>query len=116
MTVRPRALIFYQFSPEPTIQTVEVTDFRERKSFEILDLKVDDQKGFLKVDGLKLEQDSNGHQVWKFQVTASGNVPSGRQTSYVQLQTNDPEFPQLRLPILLYGPPEKTAQATDEKK
>lgn len=116
VTVRPRALIFYQFSPEPTVQTVEVTDFRERKNFEILDLKVENSQGFVKAEGLKLEPDENGRMIWKFQVTASGEVPSGRQTSYVQMRTSDPEFPQLRLPILLYGPPEKTAQAAGEKK
>ncbi len=102
VTVRPRALIFYQLGSEETSQTVQLIDFRPESSFKITDLQIDSE--FLTAGEVTTTQDQYGHQQISIPVTAKGSVPSGKYTGSVIIDTDDQEFPQLRIPVLIYGP------------
>ncbi len=106
--VQPRALIFYQFNADPTQQKVTITDFREGYDLELLDLRLEGE--FLSVDIPQAGRDEYGHRLWTFHLTVAGAIPSGRKTGYVEIETNDAEYPELRIPVLIYGPPESPAK------
>jgi len=102
ITVRPRALIFYQLSSQETSQTMQLTDFRPGSSFKITHLQVDSK--FLTVGEAAMAKDQYGNLQISIPVTAKGSVPSGKHTGSIIIDTNDQEFPQLRIPVLIFGP------------
>ncbi len=102
ITVRPRALIFYQLSSKETSQTLELTDFRPGQSFKITHVQVDSE--FLTAGEATTAKDQNGNLQISIPVTAKGSVPSGKHTGSIIIDTNDQEFPQLRIPVLIFGP------------
>ena len=111
VAIRPRALIFYQMTAEETTQTVEITDFRSGHELKLVSQEV--QGEFLSAGEPRLEFNEHGQRVWKLDVTAAGNVPIGRYSSTLFLETNDAEFPEIRLPVLIFGPRPQTAAAPD---
>jgi len=112
VTIRPRALIFYQFTEQPTEQPVNITDFRQGRDLEVVDVRV--ECPHVTAGELERTTDENGHVKWNFPITAAGNVPSGRQTGQVFIRTNDPEYGELRIPVLIYGPPAQQAATPTE--
>lgn len=108
VSVQPRALIFYQFSEESTQQQVTITDFRANRELELLSLQP--QGSGMTLSAPARGEDAHGHRTWTFELTVSGSRPPGRQTGYIEIDTNDAEFPELRIPVLIYGPPEQAAR------
>ncbi len=108
VSVQPRALIFYQFSDESTQQQVTITDFRAGRDLELLSLHP--QGSGMTLSTPSRGEDVHGHRTWTFELTVSGSRPSGRQTGSIKIDTNDAEFPELRIPVLIYGPPEQAAR------
>ena len=103
VTVKPRALIFYQLSKEETIQTVQLTDFRPESTFNISG-EVQVNSDYLTAGDVEIGKDQYGHYQVSMKVTAKGTVPSGKHTGSVIINTDDYEFPQIRIPVLIYGP------------
>ncbi len=102
VTVKPRALIFYQLSEQKTKQTVTLTDFRSRSHFEVLEISSSVES--IQIENQQSGQDEHGHLQITFDVTISGKVPSGRQTHQITVKTTDDEFSLIKIPVLLYGP------------
>lgn len=105
VTVRPRALIFYQLSQQETAQTIELIDFRPESKFEITNIQTDSE--YLTTGKEIIGQDQYGHMQISIPVTAKESVPSGKHTGSVVIDTDDPEFPQIRIPVLIYGTPSR---------
>ncbi|MCG6155522.1 DUF1573 domain-containing protein [Rubinisphaera margarita] len=105
VTVKPRALIFYQLSAQKTTQTVTITDFRSLGTLEVLDVRC--ELGQLSIENRRVEQDVHGNPQVKFDVAITGIAPAGRQTDVIIVTTNDPEFPEIKVPLLVNGPMEK---------
>lgn len=107
VVVRPRALIFFQWSNQPTKQELLVTDPRANP----LDLigarctsdSVDVQLG-------QREVDAEGHVQYRVSVTVPGNVAPGRHQALVTLFTNDPVFRELKVPLIIEGRPGSQAK------
>ncbi|HBN77401.1 MAG TPA: hypothetical protein DD473_16660 [Planctomycetaceae bacterium] len=106
VTVKPRALIFYQLSEQKTKQTVTLTDFRDRSHFEVLEIA--SSLDSIQIENQQTGQDEYGHLQITFDVAVSGKVPSGRQTQQISVTTTDAEFSQIKIPVLLYGPQAET--------
>lgn len=104
--VRPRAIVFYQFGAEPTSQTVEVIDSRivesPRDRLEIVDLKC--ASDLVQVEPLEPQLSPEGQWVCPLKVTVKGQVPPGMHSAMVQIRTLDERYPELRLPIRIFGP------------
>jgi hypothetical protein len=101
MTVSPPALIVYHpFGSEPTPYDFTVTDGRGKR-FEITDVSVNSDL----VEAAIGETNFTSHG--KFQqtvrVSIAGDLPPERAQVLLKIMTDDPEFPVLRVPMLLQG-------------
>ena len=111
VSVRPRALIFYQFNAEPTKQELVVEDFRN-SNLQVLGASTDSD--LATIEPLKLPAGSPAELKAKYEITVQGNIPSGRHRAAVTIVTDDPEYPELHVPLLIQGPPTQADQAAPE--
>ena len=110
VVVKPRAIIVYQLTSEPTTQTVTLTDFRKVPKFDVL--AIHKELDSVSVTEPVVQQDEYGHHQIHFEVTVSGEVPAGRQTDSLLIRTSDAEFPEIKVPLLLYGPQDDSQSAS----
>lgn len=104
VTVRPKALIFYQLSGRPTTRELMVTDARGKSGLRLTGVETS-SKLVSAVIG-PVERGASGIRRIPVAVTVEGRVPPGRHRVLVTLQTNDSDYPQLRVPLRIYGPKE----------
>jgi hypothetical protein len=105
--VKPRALAFYQLNGQPTTQEIEVIDHRPeglvlqavRSSTELASAELGDP-----------EVDDQNRLKWRVKITVLGTVPPGRRDGVVTIITNDPDYPRLRVPLVIHGPAGKVAR------
>lgn len=109
LVVKPKALVIYQFTPGRTIHPVTVSDFRTDKNFEIVSAKSTTK--YAKVELGKLEI-KDGIRQHKLEVIVEDVVPSGKHHGLIVIKTNDHDFPELYVPIVVQGPAPQTAQKT----
>ena len=103
MTVAPSALMFFHpAGSEPTTATFTVTDGR-KTSFEILDVQANSEL-VTAVIGERTISDK-GEWSQTVQVTVPGELPQGKQQVLLRIRTSDVDFPELRVPLMLQGPP-----------
>ncbi len=100
LLVRPRALLFYQFSDAPTTQELIVSDTRDTPA---KILEVTDNSPFVEVELKAQRPGEAGGQETVIQVTVAGTLPSERKEAIVTIRTDDPNSPELRVPLLLQG-------------
>ena len=108
--VRPPALMFYQRTDEPTIREISVTDFRPQR---LKLLGVECSSKLVQVALGEADFDSEGNHVQKVLVKV-GPVPEGRHQATVTILTDDSEFPQLTVPLLIEGPVTAIDRVTTE--
>ncbi len=108
--VRPKALAFYQFNDQPTYRDIVVTDFRMRK------LQLTGVECSTKFANVALGDpgfDPDGNRLHKIIVLVQ-KVPPGRHRGLITIHTDDPKFPQLRVPLLIEGPHSKALRVGTE--
>lgn len=98
--VRPRALVFYQLGNGATSQELVVTDRRARP-LEILGASC--KSDLANVDVLESDQDEHGFRRLRVKVTVAGSVPPGRRQDVVTVFTNDRDYPELKVPLIIEG-------------
>ncbi len=101
IAIRPRALIFYQFSDRPTTQEIVITDSRERPAH-IIGLEC--RSPLVKAAMVNPGEDSAGYHETRVTVTVTADVPPGRHQTLLMLKTDDAEFPVLKVPLMIFGP------------
>ncbi|MBI1347329.1 DUF1573 domain-containing protein [bacterium] len=103
LSVRPRALMVYQLSSEPTRHVVQVTDTRPNpaqvKSAEI-------NTSWATIDLLDRQIQPTGGITTELEVTVPADVPPGRHEGLITIHTTDPKSPVLRVPVLIHGRPQ----------
>ncbi|MCA9017320.1 MAG: hypothetical protein KDA77_18505, partial [Planctomycetaceae bacterium] len=104
---RPKALVIYQFTPGRTIYPITVSDYRSGKNFEIV--SVESTSEYAKVELGKLEQ-QEGLRQQKLEVIVEDLVPPGKHNGLIVIKTNDSDFPELFVPLIIQGPDRQTAQ------
>lgn len=101
MTVTPPALIVYHpHGSEPTPYDFTVTDGRGKR-FEITDISVSSDLVEAVIGETNFTQTGNFQQTVR--VSIAGELPPERTQALLKIQTNDVDFPELRIPILLQG-------------
>jgi len=98
--IQPRALIFYQLSDQTTEQELTVLDQRQ-PGLKIL--KAESLTTLAQVSiGTTSDTPEGGH-VSRLKVTVAGNVV-GRHQAVIQIETNDPIYRRLTVPLIIEGP------------
>lgn len=100
LAVKPRALIVYQSSDEPTKHLVTVSDSRPNPG-QILSVKVSSPYAEATLLGRKITPE-HGIET-EIEVVVSADVPPGRHEALITIETDDPHSPQLRVPMLMHG-------------
>lgn len=100
LSVKPAAMMFYQFSDQPTTQPLIVQDTRGRaigiRSIKVASPLVTTELGEPHVS-------EEGVALQKIHVTVSGECPPTQQQILLTIETDDPETPLLRVPLLVQG-------------
>jgi hypothetical protein len=99
LSVKPRALLVYQMSDQPTIEKLTVTDNRPEPA-RIIGATVNNPHVQLR---LVTEQTVEGVSQTEFEITVAANLPAGQKQALISIETTDPKSPVLRVPLILEG-------------
>ena len=107
MTVTPPALIvFHPEGSDETTATFTVTDGRKR-TFEILDAQANSDLVTPVIGERQIS--ATGEWSQTVQVTIPGMLPKGKNQVLLRIKTSDPDYPELRVPLMLQGPQPENA-------
>lgn len=102
LTVHPKALMIYQNTDAPTVEHFYVTDTRGR------DVKITDVRTKSPFVTAKLlpepRKNDQGLVEHVIEITVKGQIPEQRQHALVQIATDDPDVPTIRVPVMIQGP------------
>lgn len=112
VTIRPRALIFYQLGRNATSQELVITD-RRAQSLDVLGVRCGSD--LAEVELLDSIRDEHGARQHRVKVTIAGNVPPGRTNDVVTVFTSDAAYPQLRVPLIIEGAFPRAADAREAR-
>ena len=107
LVVKPKALVIYQLTPGRTIHPITVSDYRSGKDFEIV--SVESTSKYAKVE-LGSPEQKDGLRQQKLEVIVENIVPPGKHNGLIVIKTNDTDFPELFVPLIIQGPDQQTAQ------
>jgi hypothetical protein len=100
VTIRPRALAFYQFGDQPTSREIEIID-RRSPPLSIKHVECSGRIAQIALEGS--EVDASGHWHGRLRVTVPGNLRPGRTNSIVRIVTDDKDYRELRVPLVIEG-------------
>lgn len=101
ITVSPPALIVYHpHGSEPTSYDFTITDGRG-KQFDIVGLAVNSDLIVAAIG--ETSRTATGNFQQKVRVVISGELPPTRTQALLRVSTDDPDFPELRIPLMLQG-------------
>lgn len=100
LMVRPRGLLFYQLGEKPTTQWLTVSDARDNPAT-VTGVSVN--KDWIAVALLETRQGESGARETEVKVTVPAEVPPGRHEAWVTVETDDPDSPVLRVPLMIQG-------------
>lgn len=98
----PESLLFSLAGDKPAESEFVVTDVREKP------LSIKDVRSSSPAVSARLipepGTDAEGHRQWRVAVTAAGELPPGRFRSVITIYTDDPDRPQLQVPVQVHIP------------
>lgn len=100
MSVKPRALVVYQATDQPTTHPLSVADTRPRPA-NILGATANSP--FLTVALVSSDLNPEFGKETRFEVTVSPELPAGRHEALITIETDDVASPILRVPVLIHG-------------
>ncbi len=101
ITVKPRAILVYQLSDEKTIQELKIIDSRDQPA-RIKDVSVNSP--LVAVEMGERRPGETGGIESVVQVMVEGKVSPGRHDAVITVLTDDPDTPELRVPVIIQGP------------
>ncbi|GIS58124.1 MAG: hypothetical protein CM1200mP2_03490 [Planctomycetaceae bacterium] len=109
----PKALIFYQNTPDPITRPITLSR-HHIKRLSVLDVSTSSSIVQAAIGRDRI--DANGQRTAEVLVTV-GAVPPGKHQAFVEIATDDPDYPEVRVPVLVMGPAAaKSAARNAEKK
>ena len=111
--VEPNQLVVYQLDGAEATREVRITDARGGE------LEITKAYWSREIVGADLQigarvKTSDGYWSIPVEVSVAANVPSDLQRAFLVLETNDAEYPQIRLPVMLQGRPASIQQVSAE--
>jgi len=101
VVISPKALVIYQLSDQKTRREIYVTDFRDQP-LQILGVQCSSK--LVRAEFSKTDRDSDGNYRSVISIEVDSQVPAGRHDALITVYTNDAEYPQLNVPMLIQGP------------
>lgn len=98
--VSPKAMWFYQSGTEVTPMQLTVTD-RRAESFQINNISCSSDFWTVKQVSDRLGADSE--RIITLNVTLAANIPAGRHRGIINIETDDPMYPRIQVPIGCQG-------------
>jgi hypothetical protein len=98
VTVQPSELGFFQSGGEPQSATVYVTDDRDQQ---IVVHGASSTSPSLTARVLPAERSDSGTMRVPVEIEVAAHVPPGRERCVVTIETDDPEFAHLRIPVMI---------------
>ena len=102
LVVSPKALIIYQNTPDPVTQPITLTRHRAGR-LNVVDATSSSPLARVVIGRDRINQ--QGQRTSEVLVTV-GAVPPGKHQLFVNIATDDPEYPEVRVPVLVIGPAE----------
>ena len=87
---------FFQSGARPTSQSVKITDFRTQR-FEVLSIECTSELFSVRQTSDKPRLDG-GREI-TLEVSTTGEIPPGRHRGIVVVETDDPRYPYIRIPV-----------------
>jgi len=109
VSVRPKALIFYQLGTEASAREIIVSDYRKRR---LRILSVSSSSPMAQVRTTGIDDGDPGERKLSVEVTVDGIVPAGKHNAVVTIRTDDPDYRRLTVPLIIQGPDQQ--QATEQ--
>lgn len=105
VSVTPSEIYFYQIQGKPDSREIYVEDFRGR---DLNVVAVNSQSEFTSVT---LGEKVRDGQITRtpIRIDVPGDVPPGRMSSWLTIETDDPDYQVIKVPVLIWGP-EQTVQ------
>lgn len=103
VSVTPSELYFYQLSGEPLTGELTVEDHRVGAPLKIVEVKSNRPDIRVQLD----PQRGGGGVSAGVRVEVPGDVAPGTHLGAITLVTDDEDFPEIRVPVFLQGPPDK---------
>ncbi len=105
LVVTPKALIIYQNTPDPVTRPIALSRHLSRR-INLLDVKTSSPLATAAIGQDRIS--AEGVRTAEVLVTV-GDVPPGRHQVFVHIATDDPDYPEVRVPVLVMGPSPRTA-------
>lgn len=100
ISITPPAVMVYQFSDQETVQQIRITDTREG-SWNVLGVSTN--LPFVKVTAGEPQRTEGGALEVLVEATVAAKVPNGRHQGIIRVFTDSPEYPELKVPLLIQG-------------
>ena len=111
VSVVPSEVYFYQLHGKADFREIIVEDHRG-KNLNVLDVECSTELADITL-GQQVSVDGVTRTPIRIDVPA--DPPSGRHTGLIQIYTDDPDFPMIPVPVLIYGPEQKIQQVSSEE-
>lgn len=100
VSITPPAVMVYQFSDQPTAVPIVITDTRN-ESWTVHGISV--SLPYVNVSVGEPQHTEAGTVELRLEATVAAQVPPGRHHGLVTVFTDNPEYPELKIPLLIQG-------------
>lgn len=100
ISITPPAVMVYQFSDQETVQQIRITDTRET-SWNVLGVST--TLPFVNVTAGEPKRTEEGALELLVDATVDAHIPNGRHQGIIRVFTDSPEYPELKVPLLIQG-------------
>lgn len=101
ISITPPALMVYQFSNKETIQSIRITDTRD-ENWKVMGVSV--TLPFVKVTAGEPIRTESGALEVALEATVAATVPPGRRRGLITVFTDNQQYPELKIPLMIQGP------------
>lgn len=112
ISITPPAIMVYQFSDQPTVMPVLITDTRN-DAWTVRGVSV--SLSFVNVSVGEAVHTEAGTLEQPLEVTVAAKVPHGRHRGLIIVFTDNPQYPELKIPLMIQGPEDLEASDASEE-
>ncbi len=112
ISISPPAIMVYQFSDQPTVMPCLITDTRN-VAWNVRGVSV--SLSYVDVEVGESSHTEAGTFEQPLKITVAAKVPYGRHRGLITVHTDNPEYPELKIPLMIQGPEDLDASDASEE-